>query len=104
MRLRTTHNPAVPPALPAYRRRKRQTGFNFTEILFAVMILGIGFIMVAAIFPVALQQTQLTGQEVTASTAARGGMNYLQQVGLTQGGFTGTVKVTDIPAAPSATE
>ena len=28
------------------------------EILFAVMILGIGFIMVAAMFPAALKQTQ----------------------------------------------
>lgn len=65
------------------RRRARQTGFNFTEVLFAVMILGIGFIMVAAIFPVAIQQTKLTGEEVQASTTARGGVNYAQQMGLT---------------------
>src|SRR5689334_12002195 len=35
-------------------------GFTFTEILFALMILGIGFIMVAAMFPVAIRQTQQT--------------------------------------------
>ena len=63
--------------------RNRQRGFNFAEVLFAVMILGIGFIMIAAIFPVALQQTRTTGEEVVASTVARGGVNYFQQVGLT---------------------
>lgn len=76
--------------LPGCRRRSR--GFNFAEILFAVMILGIGFIMVAALFPVALQQTRLTGEEVVASTIGRGGVNYFQQMGLTPG----ALPVTDL--------
>jgi hypothetical protein len=33
-------------------------GFSFAEVMFAVVILGIGFIMVASIFPVALEQTR----------------------------------------------
>lgn len=58
------------PSRPASRASGRR-GFSFTEILFAVMILGIGFIMVAAIFPVAIQQTGLTGEETVASNIAR---------------------------------
>jgi type II secretory pathway pseudopilin PulG len=33
-------------------------GLTFLEVMFAVIILGIGFIMLAAIFPVAMQQQQ----------------------------------------------
>lgn len=58
----------------------RPRGFNFTEVLFAVMILGIGFIMVAAIFPVALMQTKLTQEETAGAAIARGGANYLEQI------------------------
>jgi len=60
-------------------RRRRQTGFNFSEVLFAVMILGIGFIMIAAIFPVALTQTKLTTEESAAATQTAGAVHYLQQ-------------------------
>lgn len=73
-----------PPARGAWRalrtRRARQGGFNFTEVLFAVMILGIGFIMVAAIFPVALLQSKTTQEESAAAAIARGGANYIEQI------------------------
>jgi hypothetical protein len=59
--------------------RPRQGGFNFAEVLFAVMILGIGFIMVAAIFPVAMVQTKATQEESASAAIARGGANYLAQ-------------------------
>lgn len=62
------------------RRRSRQTGFNFAEVLFAVMILGIGFIMIAAIFPVALVQSKLTQEESTGASVARGAANYIEQI------------------------
>ncbi|MDB5174360.1 MAG: hypothetical protein JWN51_3133 [Phycisphaerales bacterium] len=52
-------------------------GFSFTEILFAVMILGIGFIMIAAMFPVAIKQTQATGEETVAAAIAKSGADYL---------------------------
>ncbi|MDB5357228.1 MAG: hypothetical protein JWN24_3681 [Phycisphaerales bacterium] len=52
-------------------------GFSFTEILFAVMILGIGFIMIAAMFPVAIKQTQATQEETIAAAIARSGADYL---------------------------
>jgi len=48
-------------------------------VLFAVMILGIGFIMIAAIFPVALTQTKLTTEEAAAATQTAGAVHYLQQ-------------------------
>src|SRR5688572_33013541 len=64
----------------ARAHRARQGGFNFAEVLFAVMILGIGFIMTAAIFPVALTQTKLTQEETAGSGIARGGANFLEQI------------------------
>ncbi len=55
-------------------------GFSFTEVMFAVIILGIGFIMVAAIFPVAIQQAKNTTEETTAAAIARGAANYAEQI------------------------
>ncbi len=66
-------------SVPA-RRSADRPGFSFTEILFAVMILGIGFIMVAAIFPVAIQQTALTGDETVAAAIAREGTNAITSI------------------------
>lgn len=50
---------------------RRMRGFSFTELLFAVMILGIGFILVAAIFPVGLAQTKSNFDETHAASLAR---------------------------------
>jgi prepilin-type N-terminal cleavage/methylation domain-containing protein len=58
----------------------RRRGFSFTEVLFAVMILGIGFIMVAAIFPVAIQQARTTAEETTGAAVARGAAAVLDKV------------------------
>jgi hypothetical protein len=73
-------------------------------VLFAIMILGIGFIMVAAIFPVAIQQTQNNSSEGTAASIARGAVANLQQTLLDSdipritpppgpGGFPGRARV-----------
>jgi Tfp pilus assembly protein PilV len=59
-------------------RRGRLRGFNFTEVMFAIIILGIGFIMVAAIFPVALQQAKTTSEEIGAATIARGAASAIE--------------------------
>src|SRR5687767_12499220 len=61
--------------------RRRPTGFNFTEVLFAVMILGIGFIMVAAIFPVALSQVKSNNEESGAARVARSVLPVLEELG-----------------------
>jgi hypothetical protein len=55
-------------------------GFSFTEILFAVMILGIGFIMVAAMFPVAIRQTQWTVEQTTGASMARSAVTDIGQM------------------------
>ncbi len=60
--------------------KRRRGGFSFTEILFAVMVLGIGFIMIAAIFPVAIKQTQATSEETNAATIAKGGVDYFEKI------------------------
>ena len=54
--------------------------FSFTEVLFAVMILGIGFIMVAAMFPVAIQQAKNNSEETNGAAVSRGGADYLERV------------------------
>jgi hypothetical protein len=74
-------------------------GFSFTEILFAVMILGIGFIMIAAIFPVALKQTAATGEETNAATIARGGADYLEKATISTGLFLPPTFPSSPPAA-----
>ncbi len=51
---------------------------TFTEVLFAVMILGIGFIMVAAIFPVAIQQSKSNTSETVASRLAETSIQLVQ--------------------------
>jgi hypothetical protein len=83
--------------------RPRQGGFNFSEVLFAVMILGIGFIMIAAIFPVALQQTKQTGEEVIAGSSSRGGVNFIRQIGSVARGLPVTYSRQTIPGNTSVT-
>ena len=53
--------------------------FTFAEIMFAVMILGIGFIMVASMFPVAIQQAQMTQEDSAAALVAQFASQYLQR-------------------------
>ena len=51
----------------------RNRGFSIVEVMFAIMILGVGFIMVAAIFPVAIQQSQANVDESTGRSVAMTG-------------------------------
>ncbi len=69
-----------PKQLVRRHRRVRRRGFSFAEVLFAVVVLGIGFIMVAAIFPVAIQQSKATQDETAAAAAARAAVAELQQL------------------------
>src|SRR4051794_15896094 len=59
--------------------RKFPRGFSFAEVMFAVIVLGVGFIMVAAIFPVAIQQTKSTADDTHAAAGAREAANNFQQ-------------------------
>ena len=69
---------SVPPCLRASFARNR--GYSFTEVMFAVVVLGIGFIMIAAMFPVALSQSKSTADETVAATIARGAVGYLESI------------------------
>src|SRR3954462_12375820 len=63
-----------------WRRRRRRLGFAFTEVLFAVMVLGIGFIMIAAMFPVTIRQTQNTMGDVIGANEAKAALAYMQTI------------------------
>jgi hypothetical protein len=56
---------------------------TFIEITFAVVILGIGLIMIAAVFPVAIQQTQSNVDETMASTIARNALSTFESATIT---------------------
>lgn len=64
---------SVPPCLP-------RAGFSFAEVMFAVVVLGIGFIMLASIFPVAIKQTQLNTEETVAIAVARNGLAVMTEM------------------------
>ncbi len=57
--------------------RHLPNGFSFIELMFAVVILGVGLIMLVAIFPVAIAQTQATVDETTAVRIATNATSYI---------------------------
>src|SRR4051812_16782638 len=67
------------PRFQAVKSKFARAGFTFTEVMFAVILLGIGFIMLAGMFPVAIQQTQTNVEESTASTIARAAAHYMEE-------------------------
>lgn len=54
---------------------------TFTEVMFAVIILGIGFIMLAAVFPVAIQQTKTSVEQTQGAAMSRSALRYMEEVG-----------------------
>jgi hypothetical protein len=61
--------------------------------MFAVIVLGIGFIMIAAIFPVAISQTQASLADTAGTTVGRTGSIYMANL-IGQG--TGTLGMGDV--------
>ena len=77
---RTGTRPCAARALPAARcLPPTRRGFTFTEVLFAVILLGIGFIMLAGMFPVAIQQTAQTQQETVGASLAVAAVKQMSQ-------------------------
>jgi len=78
--------PAAPDTRPPTARRparpvrRARTAFTFVEVLFAVIILGIGMIMVAAMLPVAIRQGELNQQDVRARAIAESGFSFVSAV------------------------
>jgi type II secretory pathway pseudopilin PulG len=61
-------------AIPSHRH----SAFSFIEVLFAVILLGIGFIMIAGIFPVAIQQTAAVSNETQGTLVIRDAIKKIQ--------------------------
>lgn len=78
-------------------RLARPRGFTLTEVMFAVILLGVGFIMLAAMFPVAIQQSKSNVDESQAATIARGMANVAQQLGQYEG--SGNLFIWTAPSA-----
>ncbi len=57
--------------------RRFRAGISFVEVMFAVIILGIGFIIIAGVFPVAIKQTQET---MDASVMTAMGKNAIKSI------------------------
>lgn len=57
--------------------------FTFVEVLFAIVILGIGSIMLAGMLPVAIKQTSDTRNEITGKSVCEAGFAYLQALSQT---------------------
>jgi hypothetical protein len=49
-------------------------------VLFAVIVMGIGFIMIAAIFPVAIQQNKASNDETIGASVARGFVSRISRL------------------------
>lgn len=62
------------------RRRAARRGFTFLEILFAVIVMGVGMIMVAGIFPVAIKQTRDNVEDTMGTIVAQDAIKLLQNV------------------------
>jgi type II secretory pathway pseudopilin PulG len=68
------------PTPPFRAANARRGGFTFVEVLFAVLLLGLGFIMIAGIFPVAMEQTTRTANETTGALVAQDAIREIQTV------------------------
>jgi type II secretory pathway pseudopilin PulG len=79
----------------------RRGGFSFIEVLFAVILLGIGFIMIAGIFPVAIQQSTATANETNGQLICRDAIRMIEQVATSSGG-SALFPVTSSTAVPPA--
>jgi hypothetical protein len=61
------------------RNQSMRRAFSFAEVMFAVIILGVGFIMVAAMFPVAIRQSKSNADEAGSAAAGRAAANAFAQ-------------------------
>src|SRR6185436_11197124 len=84
----------------------RAPGFSLTEVMFAVIILGIGFILIAAIFPVSIAQSRLTVDETTGAASARSALALTSKIAeggdAPVNGPAGLLPTTDLYASPPA--
>lgn len=68
--LATGHRPLATPVL---------RGFTFIEVLFAIIILGVGLIMIAGMLPVAIQQGQKSQEDLNGRVVCDNGYALLRK-------------------------
>jgi hypothetical protein len=71
---------SFPQGREPVERGFRHSAFSFIEVLFAVILLGIGFIMIAGIFPVAIQQTAAVSNETAGTLVLRDAFKKIQAI------------------------
>ena len=65
------------PARPTQSAPARR-GFTFIEVMFAVLVLGVGVVMVATMLPVAIKQVQDTREGVAATATIEAGFHQIE--------------------------
>lgn len=77
-------SPRHPPACTHHQHPSTvnffSRAFTFIEVLFAIIILGIGLIMIAAMLPVAIKNNEDTLRETAGRAVAEAGFNYIRAV------------------------
>ena len=67
-----------PPTDMTPNRPTARPGFTFIEVMFAVIVLGIGVIMIAAMLPVAIRTATETREAATGATAIETGFHLVE--------------------------
>ncbi len=70
--------PLCPPRFKVVKTSRAATGFSLIEMLFAIGILGLGLIMVAATFPVAVKWTAQNAQSTIGQVLAQKALAYIK--------------------------
>lgn len=84
--------------------RPVRSGYSFVEVMFAVVVLGVGFIMLAAMFPVAMSQQQSSQQESNAAALARSAFARINAIAFTKLDPVSLLPVADAEQNMPATE
>ena len=66
-----------------FSARIESCGFTFIEVLFSIVILGVGMIMIAGMLPVAIKQTADSRNDLTAKVVCDSGYAYLRTLAQT---------------------
>lgn len=60
-------------------RRAHRGGFTFIEVMFAVIVLGVGVVMIATMLPVAIKTAQDTRESAAGTAAIESGFHLIEQ-------------------------
>ena len=80
------------------RPLRRPRGFTFIEVMFAVLVMGVGVIMIAAMLPVALKKTQQTRETAAAAAVMESYWHDIEVATINDASLPVTVAVAGGPA------